>query len=289
VAPIARPVGSERQIYAPNANDYVYMSDDDGRQFGFLYLSKTIEATENPRRIKPIDVYYHMYVGERSVELNAVRHHLDYARATPLTPIAASQYAAIADGFFSTTIVQVDATTWRIGNRGDLQTARFDDAARLSVDFARSVGVLGQERKGATLYVALDATVSEALVVVSAVGVAPPPPRIAPAPRGVPATLKVAFTPANKPEQFVPYLISSRWRFSGLDRHKCGFTVYAQGYGEGEMKWGGLVPGNYRLQVRRWAAVLDDRTTTVDSTGMLTLAVKADAVEPVRIDVSCRN
>lgn len=289
VAPISRPVGSERQIYAPNANDYVYMSDDDGRQFGFLYLKTTIEATENPRRLKPIDVYYHMYVGERAVELNSVRRHLDYARSAPLAPIAASQYAGIADGFFSTAIFQIDGSTWRIVNRGELQTVRFDDADRLAIDFAKSIGVIGQQRKGGTLYVALDAAVPDAIIAVATVGVAPSAPTVKPRTPGALPVTKVALSPANKVEQRLPYLVSSRWRFSGLDRGKCGFTVDAQGYGDGEMQWGGLAPGDYRAVLRRSNGVLGEERSTVNDTGVLALAFKTDAVEPVRLEVSCRS
>lgn len=262
IAPIARPVGSERQIYAADANDYTYMSDSDGREFGFLFLGKAIEATENPRRLKPIDVYYHMFAGERSVELNVVRHHLDDARRAPLTPIAASHYAAIADGFFSTTIAQLDRSTWRIGNRGALQTVRFDDADRLGVDFGKSVGALGQQRKGTVLYVALDAAVDDALV---------------------------ALAPVGNPKQRVPYLISARWTFRDLQRRPCGFTIDAEGYGDGDMMWGGLAPGAYRVQVRRSDGSILESDATADSAGTLTTVLKVDAIQPVQVNVSCQG
>ena len=64
-------------------------------------METTVNATESPRRLKPINVYYHMYAGENAAGLAGVRHHLDSARQALLTPVAASHYAAIADGFFS--------------------------------------------------------------------------------------------------------------------------------------------------------------------------------------------
>ena len=78
--PISRPAGAERQIYAGNANDYIYITDGSGREHGFLHLEATVNATETPRRLKPINVYYHMFAGERPASLAAVRHHLDAAR-----------------------------------------------------------------------------------------------------------------------------------------------------------------------------------------------------------------
>ena len=97
----ASPAPSGRSTPA-NANDYIYITDGNGRDHGFLHLEATVNATEAPRRLKPINVYYHMFAGERAAQLAGVRHHLDAARQALLTPIAASHYAAIADGFFST-------------------------------------------------------------------------------------------------------------------------------------------------------------------------------------------
>src|SRR5262249_24615029 len=62
--PISRPAGAERQIYAGSANDYIYTTDGGGREHGFLHLEATVNATETPRRLKPINVYYHMFAGE---------------------------------------------------------------------------------------------------------------------------------------------------------------------------------------------------------------------------------
>jgi len=266
VAPISRPVGKERQIYSPDANDYIYMSDDNGREFGFLYFNKTIEATEFPRRLKPIDLYYHMYVGERPAELNVVRRHLDEMRRLELAPITASHYAAIADAFFSTQLIRLDDTSWRVSNRGALQTVRFDDADGLTIDLARSVGVLGERRRGSTLYIALDAAVDDAVVALSPIG-----------------------SPADAVQDSTPYLISSRWVFSNLQREECGFTADVQGFGAGEMSWGGLHPGSYRVQVRRSNSTLWQADATADASGTMAISVKTDAIEPVHVDVSCAD
>src|SRR5262249_8243264 len=70
-------------------------------------------ATEELQRLKPVNVYYHMYAGERAAQLAAVRRHLNEARKSFFTPIAASQYAAI-EGFFTTEITALGGSTWRI-------------------------------------------------------------------------------------------------------------------------------------------------------------------------------
>jgi len=161
LSPIARTVGAERQIYAGDANDYIFITDGGGREHGFLNLDATISATEKSaaaqadRRLLP-------HVRGRASRPARERTASPRRRSTSLgDAIAASHYAAIADGFFSTQITSLGESSWLIQNRGALQTVRFDDAAALAVDLARSVGVLGQRKKGNSLYVALDEAYDE--------------------------------------------------------------------------------------------------------------------------------
>jgi hypothetical protein len=264
LAPISRAVGAERQIYAGNANDYIYITDGGGRDHGFLHLDATINTTESPRRLKPINIYYHMFAGERAAQLAGVRHHLDAARQAAVTPIAASHYAAIADGFFSTQMTALGESSWLIQNRGALQTVRFDDVAALAVDFTRSVGVIGQHRKDNSLYVALDEAYDEVIVALG------------------PDAGESADTSA-------PHLIEGRWTFRDMRRRECGFTVMAKGYGTGQMTWGGLKPGTYHVFVRDSNETVWDDVTEVGDDGRLALTADADAMNPLEIEVACAD
>jgi hypothetical protein len=262
LSPISRISGAERQIYAGNANDYIYITDGNGREHGFLHLEETIQRTESPRRLKPINVYYHMYAGERPAQLAAVRHHLDAARQSSITPIAASHYAAIADGFFSTEITALGNESWLVQHRGSLQALRFDDAAALAVDFTRSVGVLGQRRKGVSLYVALDEAFDEPIIALG------------------PDARETA-------GGSTPYLIDGRWSFRDMRRRECGFTVMAKGFGIGQMTWGGLKAGLYRVFVRDGKETLWDDETEVGDDGRLAFTADAIAMSPLEIEVAC--
>ena len=229
-----------------------------------MHLETTVNATESPRRLKPINVYYHMYAGENAAGLAGVRHHLDSARQALLTPVAASHYAAIADGFFSARISILGEMTWLIGNRGALQTLRFDDVADLAVDLSRSVGVIGQRRKGTSLYVALDEAREEVIV---------------------------ALGPDNREggEASSPYLIDGRWTFRDLRRRECGFSVMAKGYGTGQMTWGGLKPGIYHVSVQDSEKTVWDEELEVGDDGRLALTADADAMTPLLINVACSD
>ena len=261
---MARPVGAERQTYAVNSNDFLYINEGEGRDHGFLHLQATVAATEEPRRLKPVNIYYHTYAGETVAQLAAVRHNLDEARKSSLTPIAASQYPAIAEGFVTTEIIAVEGLKWRIRNRGALQTVRFDDAAGVELDLAKSTGVIGQNRKGSTLYVALDEAYDEAVI-----ALAPSDSRV------------------TQPQ--LPYLIDSRWQFRDLDRRDCGFKVTAQGFGSGQMHWGGLTPGKYRLLAQVDDKPVWETVEEIDESGRLELTVEANAIQPVVVTAACAD
>ncbi len=164
VPPISRPIGRERQIFAVNSNENTYTNDWLGPYYGFFMLEETLKNTETPRRLKPVNLYYHMYSGEKAAALASVKHFVAIARKAPVIPVPASRYAGIADDFFGTEIEQIDVSAWSILRRGTLSTVRFDDADALEVDGARSSGVLGANRHQGSLYVALDAAFPRAVV-----------------------------------------------------------------------------------------------------------------------------
>ena len=262
VAAVARPVGAERQTYAVNSNDFLYINDGQGREHGFMHLQATLSGTEEPRRLKPANIYYHMYAGETAAQLAAVKFNLGEARKASLTPIPASQYPAIAEGFVTAEILDLGDLSWRIRHRGALQTVGFDDAANVALDLARSAGVIGQTRKGSTLYVALDEAQDDAVVALAPSGSRAGPARLA-------------------------YLIDSRWRLRDLDRRECGFKVAAQGFGEGQMRWAGLAPGKYRVSAQAEGKTVWAADEEVDESGRLNLTVDAGAVDPLVITAAC--
>jgi hypothetical protein len=203
-----------------------------------------------------------MFAGERPAQLEGVRHHLNAARQAAVTPIAASHYSAIADGFFSTQMTALGDESWLIQNRGALQTVRFDDVAGFAVDFTRSVGVIGQRRKGSSLYVALDEAFDEVIVALGR-------------------------DAGDNIDASSPYLVDGRWTFRDMRRHDCGFTVMAKGYGTGQMTWGGLKTGIYHVYVRDNNETVWDETTEVSDDGRLALTADADAMNPLEIEVAC--
>ncbi len=261
VSPVGRQVGGQRQIYASNSNENTYTELWTARYFGFQHVVETIRNTETPIRVKPFNTYYHFYSGEKQASLNAVRRVLDYARAQALAPVAASRFAAIADGFFTTRLVALDDRVWRVEDRGALQTLRFDRATFEAVDFARSQGVIGQRHLQGSLYVALDE--------------AHPAPVVAL--RGT----VVADIPATAPH---PYLIEGRWRVGGLAADGAGMRFAAQGYGCGAMTWWVPGAGRYAIEVVRGGEFLAAAEAGADHI----LAFELGQIAETPIEVSVR-
>ena len=268
VPPISKPVGAQRQIYSGNSNENTYTNDWTGPYYGFAMLGETVRNTEAPRRLKPFNIYYHMYSGERESALAALRQNLNLARSMSLTPVPASQYAAIADDFFATKLSRIDSDAWSIQGRGNLQTLRFDDAEALMVDMDKSKGVLGSTRHvSGALYVALDPAVEPASV----------------------ALKERAVTAATSPPRPGAELVSSRWWFSRYQLEGCGFSITAQGFGYGEMVWQTAAGRRFDVTAEREGQELTHTTAIADATGLMQLSVATDAITPVKLSFACHE
>jgi polysaccharide biosynthesis protein PelA len=208
VAPIGRRVGAHWQIYAPSSNENTYTDLWTDRFFAFRDWVETVARTGAPQRLTPINLYYHIYSGEKEAALQALRDNVAFVRKLEIVPVAASRYTEIASGFYTARITKIAERTWRVENRGALATLRFDapnDRAR--VDLARSSGVLGYRRDAGALYVALDPAHETPVVALG----------------------------ESEPSQ--PMLVHSRWPIAELRRSASGFSFAAEGFGAGEMLW----------------------------------------------------
>ncbi len=261
VAPLGRRVGDYWQIYTSNSNENTYTDLFTGKYFGFQSLVETIKNTEQPRRLKPINIYYHMYSGEKPASLRALIGNLNYIRNQEIIPIWTSHYAAIAEGFYSSRIVRLDSYSWRIENRGELQTLRFDRAEELEVDFSRSRGVIGQRRYQGSLYIALDAS--------------EPGPVL---------TLKRTSNAVSLPDQ--PVLQQSRWHIWNLKFAPGILSFAARGFGSGDMAWKLPESGTYQVKLMRGTMTLYSTNAEAGKDGMISLSLPAMAIRPLMVKIA---
>jgi polysaccharide biosynthesis protein PelA len=93
VAPIGLMKGEFFQVYAPNQNENVYTNDWTGPFYGFDRVLETFEMTELPRRLKPVNIYYHTYIASKPASIQSLHKVYQWAMNQPLHPIYSSEYA----------------------------------------------------------------------------------------------------------------------------------------------------------------------------------------------------
>lgn len=106
VWPMTRPVGQELQVYAPVINENVYTNLWTGPYYGFRRVLETFALTESPRRLKPIDVYYHFYSGSKVAGQQALAEVYDFVERGEHLPIFPSAWADRAADFRRATLAR---------------------------------------------------------------------------------------------------------------------------------------------------------------------------------------
>lgn len=143
----------EMQVFAANQNEFMYANGWLGPFFGgFANLIDTFERTGSPRRLKPVNVYYHFYSATYLSSLRALEKILNWCMEQPLHAVTAKQYAAAVRDAYDTRIYEAGAKHWILSNAGDLRTLRLPAGAGFP-DMARSKGLTGYIRDGDALYI----------------------------------------------------------------------------------------------------------------------------------------
>jgi hypothetical protein len=251
-------------VIEPMSDETAFNNASPAGENEFSALKDTVANTDTPRRLKPFSLNYHAYAGEYPALLRAVKDRLREASLAALTPVSSNRYPAIVEGFLSARIDRVGDASWRIRNRGELETVRFDAAEGREVDLQSSVGVIGQRRNGTALYVALDQTVEPAVVVLG--------------PSAPSHTGLRGFG-----------LVESRWLVRHVVKDECALSFEAQGYGDGSFTWSGAAAGRYTIAVDRAGKEILRRTAEADGAGSLKFDLPVSAVDPVTIRVNCTS
>jgi hypothetical protein len=214
VAPIGRQVGDYWQVYASNSNENTYTKDWSVRYYGFQYLPRTWANTDVPYRVKPANLYYHTFTGEKLSSLNALKKNIEHAKQLELHPMWASRYAAIAQGFYTAELVKLEKDVWKVNNRGALNTFRFDRASMKAVDYAKSQGVIGHRHHAGALYVFCDKFVKSPLI-----------------------ALQNSKELVKKRVTNRPYLYESSWDVWQVTQGESSLRFQTRGFGKGDMVW----------------------------------------------------
>ncbi len=237
VAPLVLPVGDELQVYTSNSNENIYTNLWTGPFWGFRRVVQTFVRTGSPRRLRPMNIYYHFYSGANLAALNALRYVYDWALKQPLTPIFTSHYYRVVRGVLGAKLADSGDGGFKITDYGAARTIRFDGTGQ-TVDLERSINVQGFTTYQDSLYVHLGP--GEAVIYLTDA-----PPRR-------------------------PYLVEASGLVEDWSVTAGRASFRYQGWGRGEVVIGGLKP-SATVRVTRSGRPGQPISVTADSRGRVTL------------------
>ena len=154
VAPLYRKVGDRFQVYTGQANENILTNLWQGPFFGFRNIITTMKRTGSPRRIAPIDVYYHFYSGEYKSSLKALQEVYEWVLKQEVAKVFTSDYLQMMAGYLNVELYKDDSQRYIIKNYGKCLTIRINQTEK-TPDLSRSVNVLGYVSDPQGLYVSL--------------------------------------------------------------------------------------------------------------------------------------
>jgi hypothetical protein len=243
VAPYYRKVGDRFQVYTGQANENILTNLWKGPYYGFRNIITTMERTGSPRRVAPIDIYYHFYSAEYRASLKALQDVYTWVLKQDTFKLYASDYIRMVRGYLDTEISRSGPGLYIVRNYGACLTLRFDDPD-LEPVLSGCENVLGYSRQPQGLYVSL-------------------------APSADRAVLKMVSAKAGRTDP-APYLIKASGWVQTFKHGKNRLDIHYKGFGRGRIEIGGLPR---KRTVRVTGSGLPDGAVrkTTDPSGVLTL------------------
>jgi hypothetical protein len=153
VAPLGIRRGHYYQVFTGAQNENVYTNDWLGPFWGFKRVIQTFKLTDTPRRLKPIDIYYHLYSGSKRASLNALHTVYDWAIAQEVLPIYTSAYIPKVMDYYAVSMAH-EGQSWLVRGTRSLKTLRIPDTRY--PDYARSPGIVGDKAHNQSRYLHLN-------------------------------------------------------------------------------------------------------------------------------------
>nr|WP_245399689.1 endo alpha-1,4 polygalactosaminidase [Atopomonas sediminilitoris] len=152
--PMIRPVNGVLQFYAPIMNENVYTNLWTGPYYGFRELIETFELTNNPRRLRPLSLYYHFYAGTELASIRVMHELYRYIEDQRPISLWMSDYLQRMEGFYRMSLSKTLDGAYRFKNLRGLRTVRVNPALGWP-DMVRSKNVAGAYEDASGRYVHL--------------------------------------------------------------------------------------------------------------------------------------
>ncbi len=153
IRPMGMAVGDYYQVFAPIQMDFFYMNSFLGPLYGFEKVIQTFQLTDKPRRMKPIDIYYHVYAASQPAALRALKTVYRWALAQPVMNIYISAYIKKVLDYYQIKIGRY-GSAWTFYSQGDLRELRSQFSLGYP-DFKHSVNVIGFQENNDDRYIHL--------------------------------------------------------------------------------------------------------------------------------------
>lgn len=124
VSPMARPVGGHLQVYAPIMNENIYTDNWLGPFDGFRNVIETFEMTDVPRRLKPLNIYYHFYSGTKIASMRALEEVYDWSVKQDIFPLYVSEYARKVPDYRQAGVARYLDGRWKLSRLGTVRSIR---------------------------------------------------------------------------------------------------------------------------------------------------------------------
>jgi polysaccharide biosynthesis protein PelA len=155
VSPLYRVVGGRYQFHTCAAGDFYYTGAWTRDYDGMKRLVEYFKYTEEPRRLRAMNLYYHFYLAERELGIQGLKIAMDYVIGQRPAPMFVSNYVDIVKDMIVSKLGTDEQGNIVVANTGAMRTLRMDNQPKVP-DLARSQGVLGYQRTGNRLYIHLD-------------------------------------------------------------------------------------------------------------------------------------
>lgn len=132
--------GGYLQIFAPIQNENMYTGLWTGPFYGFKRVIETFQMTDKPRRLKPIDIYYHFYSATKVSALKALDAVYDWSVKQSVTPEFSSDYIKKAMDFYHLAVAKY-SDTWLIHGSGSIHEFRQPNSGLYPVLNSTVIGV----------------------------------------------------------------------------------------------------------------------------------------------------
>ena len=155
VSPLYAVVAGRYQFHTCAAGDFYYTGAWTKDYDGMKRLVEYFRYTEEPRRLRAMNLYYHFYLAERELGLQGLRIAMDYVLSQKPACMFVSNYVDIVKDMIVTKVGRDQQGNLVVSNAGAMRTLRFDGTNQRP-DLAKCSGVLGFNTAGNRLYVHLD-------------------------------------------------------------------------------------------------------------------------------------